>query len=70
MLMDLWHASFIQYGITDGGAPFLNHNDLYNTIDSTPLGDVPWQSFSMSYNGQLPEDNILSWMMDTFSVWF
>jgi hypothetical protein len=69
-LMDLWRASFIQRGIIDGGAPFVNHNDLYNTIDSTPLGDVPWQLFSISYDGQLPEANIPTWMTDKFDVWF
>ena len=68
--MDLWRSSFLQYGITDGGAPFINHCELYNTIDSTPLGDVPWQSFSLSYDGQLPEDNIPTWMTDKFDVWF
>jgi len=70
VLMDLWHSSFVQSGIADGGAPFLNHSDLYKTIDSTPLGDVPWQSFSLSYDGQLPENNIPTWMTDKFDVWF
>ena len=70
VLLDLWHSSFIQHGIADGGAPFLNHSELYNTIDSTPLGDVPWQSFSLSYDGPLPEDNIPVWMTDKFEVWF
>jgi hypothetical protein len=69
-LMDLWHSSFIQCGIEDGGAPFVNHSDLYNTIDSTPLGDVPWRTFSLSYDGQLPDDNVPTWMMDKFDVWF
>jgi hypothetical protein len=69
-LMDLWRASFLQSGIRDGGPPFLNHSELYDTIDSTPLGDVPWQSFSLSYDGQLPDDKVPTWMTDTFDVWF
>jgi Plavaka transposase len=29
---------------------------MYSTIDSIKVGDVPWQSFSVSYNGEIPED--------------
>ena len=68
-LMELWQASFIRHGIMDGW-PFLNHRDLYSTIDSTPLGDVPWQTFSLSFSGPLPEDNPPGWMKDKFDVWF
>jgi hypothetical protein len=24
---------------------------MYNTIDSTPLGDLAWESFNLQYNG-------------------
>ena len=48
----------------------MNHSDLYDTIDATPLGDVPWDSFSMSYNGPLPESNVPSWMTAEFDIWF
>jgi hypothetical protein len=68
-LMELWQASFIKRGIMDGG-PFLNHHNLYTTIDSTPLGDVPWQTFSISFSGPLPEDNAPCWMEDKFDTWF
>ena len=42
-IFDLWAASLASHGDTP---PFANHIDMYNAIDSTPLGDVPWQSFS------------------------
>ncbi|KAI0287323.1 hypothetical protein BC826DRAFT_917322, partial [Russula brevipes] len=69
-LMNLWHASFIQSDATDAGAPFLNHKDLYATIDSTQLGNVAWQSFSLSYDGKFPDHDVPSWMEDKFDVWF
>ncbi|KAF5350412.1 hypothetical protein D9758_012462 [Tetrapyrgos nigripes] len=52
---------------SDGDPPFANKEDLYQTIDSTKLGDVPWESFSLSYSGDLgslPEP----WMTDKFEV--
>ncbi|KAF8833516.1 hypothetical protein BDN67DRAFT_985983 [Paxillus ammoniavirescens] len=39
-------------------------------IDSTPLGDIPWQGFSIQYTGERPEDNVLPWMDGTYEVWF
>jgi hypothetical protein len=38
----------------DEDPPFVDHNNLYNTIDATILGDAPWQSFSVTYFGELP----------------
>ncbi|KAK0454507.1 hypothetical protein EV421DRAFT_1887139 [Armillaria borealis] len=35
--------------------PFSNANDLYKTIDAITVGEVPWQSFKVSYGGALPE---------------
>lgn len=67
-LLRLWgdHAA-----TTGGRAPFTNHQDLYSTIDSTPVGDVPWQSFKLSYSGVLPESGeIPGWMEDKHEVWF
>ncbi|KAG0704886.1 hypothetical protein DFH29DRAFT_981215 [Suillus ampliporus] len=46
-LLDLWAALLIKH---NDAPPFTGHCDLYNTIDATPLGDVPWETFSMSYN--------------------
>jgi len=66
-LLNLWGASAATSGST---APFQNHKDLYNTIDATPLGDVPWQSFSLHFNGNLPEDEVPSWMDASYDVWF
>ncbi|KAG2082117.1 hypothetical protein BD769DRAFT_1633461 [Suillus cothurnatus] len=49
--------------------PFADHKDLYNVIDATQLGDVPWQSFSVQYTGECPEV-VPPWMNDEFEVWY
>jgi Plavaka transposase len=66
-LMDLWAATLLKHG---GAPPFANSSDLYNTIDSIPLGDVPWQHFSLKYNGELPDGTIPEWMTSDYEVWF
>ncbi|KAG2112306.1 uncharacterized protein F5147DRAFT_744582 [Suillus discolor] len=68
-VFNLWAASLAAHGDTP---PFTNHTDMYDTIDSTPLGDVPWQSFSSQYNGILPDDpdDIPSWMKSEYDIWF
>lgn len=50
--------------------PFASAKGLYNTIDSTELGDVPWQAFSIKYNGNFPEGKPPTWMMNTHEVWY
>lgn len=43
--------------------PFADHKELYDTIDATILGDAPWQSFSITYAGDLPvHGSIPPWM--------
>jgi Plavaka transposase len=66
-LLDLWAASMLKHGDTP---PFANFQDLHNTIDSTPLGDVPWQSFKTRYQDEKPQQNIPLWMDAGFDVWF
>lgn len=68
-LLNIWgqHAAS-----TGGEAPFQSHRDLYKTIDSTPVGDVAWQSFDLKYNGPRPSsgEDVPAWMDDTHLVWF
>ena len=66
-LLSLWSASLAVHG---DEPPFLNASCVYETIDSTPLGDVAWESFSLQYNGTQPESNIPSWMQAEYDVWF
>ncbi|KZT06391.1 uncharacterized protein LAESUDRAFT_737090 [Laetiporus sulphureus 93-53] len=66
-LLNLWGASLVKHG---DYAPFTNTEDLYHTIDSTSLGDVKWESFSMSYQGELPNGDVPTWMTTESDVWF
>ncbi|KAG1855266.1 hypothetical protein F4604DRAFT_1883246 [Suillus subluteus] len=67
-LMHLWGLSLTQHG---DAPPFADHLDLYSTIDKTPVGDVPWQSFSMKYSADVdPVSNPTPWMDATYTTWF
>jgi len=68
VLLDLWASTLLKHSEPP---PFANHADLYNTIDSTPLGDVAWQSCSLRYNSdEVPEGILPQWMTSDYYVWF
>jgi len=65
-LLEIWAQSVHDL---DASAPFKNHNDVYATIDSSVLGDVPWQCMVT----QVPEDvdqRTQSWMQTSYKVWY
>lgn len=66
-IFNLWAASLAAY---NDAPPFANHNEMYETIDSTPVGDVPWESVTMEYDGVRPDNNVPSWMMMKYDAWF
>jgi hypothetical protein len=66
-LLDLWATSLLRHG---DQPPFADYRDLYKTIDSTPLGDVPWENFSIQYTGERPEDDVPPWMDERYEVWY
>lgn len=65
-LMQLWAATLPE----DEDPPFADHNDLQAAIDEIAEGEVPWQAFTVSYNGALPEGEVPSWMTRQYEVWF
>lgn len=67
VLLDLWAASLLKHG--DRPA-FANHRHLYNTIDSTTVGDIKWDSLSIRYTGVAPLTNPPPWMQEQYKVWF
>ncbi|KAJ6595383.1 hypothetical protein B0H10DRAFT_2179268 [Mycena sp. CBHHK59/15] len=51
----------------DMDPPFADHKHLYSTIDAIQQGDVPWQSFSVTYTGPLPESGeVPAWMTEKY----
>jgi hypothetical protein len=66
-LLDLWAMTLIKH---NDAPPFANHKDMFAAIDVTPLGNVPWQSFTMSYSGIKPQDNVPPWMTAQYNVWY
>ena len=67
-LLELWAATLIPHGVPP---PISNHADLLRQIDSIPLGNVPWECFSMCYDGPLPESNRPpEWMTTEYEFWF
>jgi len=65
VLFDLWATA----GDNGTEPPFAGHNDLYETIDSIPLGDLPWNCFTVTYNGPLPDGEAPTWMTTEYEVW-
>lgn len=51
-LMNIW-AAMNPAGVDP---PFADYEELYETIDSTAMGGIPWQLFLAIYNGVLPDD--------------
>ncbi|KAI5994569.1 hypothetical protein F5J12DRAFT_907243 [Pisolithus orientalis] len=66
-LLHLWGLSLAPHQDTP---PFADHTDLYETIDVTPTGDAPWESFRLKYSGNKPSEGVPSWMNKSYDVWF
>jgi hypothetical protein len=65
-LLDLWAHSMA--GL-DASAPFKNHEEMHAAINSSTLGDVPWECLVTRF----PEDvneSAPSWMRTTYEVWY
>ena len=67
ILLELWASTLFKHG---EDAPFKNCNDVYDTIDSTPLGDVPWESVTLKYIGEQPQSDVPDWMVAGYDIWF
>jgi len=66
-LLKLWEAGTVAFG---GEPPFVDHTDLYDTIDGIPVGGILWQDFAVTYTGLRPETNVPPWMEQTYEVYF
>lgn len=62
-LMRIW-------GCCGSPPPFADADHLYRTIDATELGIVPWQSFTIRYNGPQEDSEHEPWMDADYEVHF
>ncbi|KAG2342371.1 hypothetical protein BDR05DRAFT_976526 [Suillus weaverae] len=67
ILLDLWAATLLKH---NDKPPFADCRDLYKTTDSTPVGDVKWQSFKVQYTGEKPAHDVPPWMTKSHDVWY
>jgi hypothetical protein len=57
------------YDWIDASAPFKNHQDIHSTIDSSTLGDIPWECLKTRFPGDVDE-SAPSWMRSMYEVWY
>ena len=65
-LLQIWAATLPQ----DQDLPFTSKNDMYSAIDGFDLGGAPWNSFTVTYNGEIQEDDMTPWKHKPFEVWY
>lgn len=66
-LLQLWGQSHQDCGCP---SPFQTHRDAYKKIDSIKVGDVPWKSFTLKYDGDLPASDVPPWMKSEYQIWY
>jgi hypothetical protein len=62
-LLQIWAST-----LDDNDPPFDSTNNLYSTIDASHFGDIPWQSFVVSYNGNVDDD--APWKQASYDIWY
>ena len=67
-LFELWTESLEDLDMAQG-APFLNHEELYAAIDSSSLGDIPWQCLVTGIADDIDEHSP-KWMRTQYEVWY
>ncbi|KAH9007749.1 hypothetical protein EDB84DRAFT_1252499, partial [Lactarius hengduanensis] len=67
-ILNLWTQSMSDFA---GGAsvPFKNHEEMHAVIDSSTLGDVPWECILTGPPDSIDE-TAPSWMQRTYEVWY
>ncbi|OBZ69584.1 hypothetical protein A0H81_10301 [Grifola frondosa] len=70
-LMQLWAAWAAMLPPNSGQKPpFADHTDLYGSIDSIELGEIAWQTFSVTYKGPRPDGEAPPWMDTEYDIWY
>ena len=67
-LLDIWTTTLIPH---NDSVPILDHTDLHAMIDTIKLRHVPWESYTVRYNGLQPEDGpVPKWMSTDYQLWY
>ncbi|KAI0054565.1 hypothetical protein BV25DRAFT_1910247 [Artomyces pyxidatus] len=66
-LMSYWAASQTHEG---DQPPFANNLAVIEALDSINIANAPWESFSASYSGKIPDNDPPPWMLAKYDVWF
>jgi hypothetical protein len=65
-LLEIWAESLAESG---GSAPFSSHEEMYDTIDSSKLGDIPWQCLLTAPPEEVDEHSP-PWTQKCYEVWY
>lgn len=65
-LLELWARSLNDF---DASAPFRSCQELHSIIDSSMLGDVPWQCLVTGVSEDVDE-HAPEWMQTNYEVWY
>ena len=63
-LLDIWALDKMEHNEL---APFASSEHMYAVIDSTKHGDVPWQSFKISWAGEITPDSPM-WQREEYEI--
>ncbi|KIL57407.1 hypothetical protein M378DRAFT_188439 [Amanita muscaria Koide BX008] len=69
-LMQILARKFAKNGNADQDPPFADSDDLYATIDAIEHGDIEWESFAVSYSGEITAEDNAPWKYKSYDVWF
>ena len=65
-LLELWVECLAEH---DASVLFNSHEELYNTIDSSMLSDIPWQCLVTAVPEKANE-HLPAWMQKGYKVWY
>jgi len=65
-LLELWARSMADF---EASSPFQSCQDMYSTIDSSKLGNIPWECLVTGYSGNINEHSP-RWMQANYKVWY
>ena len=67
-LLSIWSATLIPH---DDSPPIADHHDLHAQIDKIQLRHIPWQSYTVEYQGIRPDNGPAPEWMDTkYQLWY